>query len=236
MPEAGERIKTYIGKLDNLIEGGVPRGFIVLLCGQAGTMKSSLGYSILYGANKECGAKSVYLTLEQSKQSLLEHMAKLGMPPEDAEDLVVIDLARVRKETVKDKTKSEEIDWPKAIITALKNYKRAYECELIAVDSLAAMYALTSFTNPRAELFHFFEQLRELNLTAFLISEMPTDKLVYGMYGIEDFLADGIIHLKVDTEGGNANLFVGIVKMRKTSHPRVYFPLIFEEGHFEIVT
>ena len=81
-----------------------------------------------------------------------------------------------------------------------------------------------------------YEELRDLKITNFLISEMPTDKMVYGLYGIEDFLSDGIIHLKVEQAGDSTNLYLGVVKMRKTHHPRNFFPLLYETDHFEIVT
>ena len=111
-----------------------------------------------------------------------------------------------------------------------------FGCKILVLDSLAALYALATFKNPRADLFYFFEDLRDLDVTTFLISEMPTDKQVFGLYGVEDFLADGIIHLNVERIGNTTNLFVGVVKMRKTHHDRGYFPLICESGQFEIVT
>jgi KaiC/GvpD/RAD55 family RecA-like ATPase len=43
-----ERIKTYIDRLDEQVEGGIPKGSISLICGVAGCMKSSFAYSILY--------------------------------------------------------------------------------------------------------------------------------------------------------------------------------------------
>lgn len=232
-----ERIGTHIVGFDELMEGGIPKKYIVLLCGHAGTMKSSVGYNILFHENKEARRKGMYLTLEQGREPLLRHMARLNMPQEEAEDLVVIDLAHVRKD-IREEGSEEEMDWPNAIIRALRNYRDTFGCETLVFDSLAALYALTTFRNPRAELFHFFEKLRDLELTSFLISEMPTDRNVYGLYGVEDFLSDGIIQLKVDYSQGTANLYVGVVKMRETNHPRQFFPLIFEHstGRFEIVT
>ena len=230
-----ERIPTFINGLDERMEGGVPKKYITLVCGHAGTMKSSFTYSMLYNLAKS-GTKGMYLTLEQSRDSILEHMQKLGFAQEGIEDLVVIDLAKVRKDVLSDEAKSKDIDWVHSVLTAMQSYKNMFGCEVLVLDSLAALYALTNFKNPRGELFHFFEQLRDLDLTTFLISEMPSDRNVYGLYGVEDFLADGIIHLVVEREGNVANLFVSVVKMRKTNHDRGYFPLIFESGGFEIVT
>ena len=230
-----ERVRTYVKGLDELMEGGVPKKHIVLVCGHAGTMKSSLTYSIIYNAYKDKGLKSIYLTLEQSKMSLYTHMEKLGMPSKGVDGVAIIDLAKVRKDVAQDKTKAEKVDWLKSIISVLKHYKQRFGCDILVLDSLAALYALTTFKNPRAELFYFFERLRDLDVTTFLISEIPTDRNVYGLYGIEDFLSDGIIHLKVDQTDAGANLYLGIVKMRTTNHTRSFMPLIFEDGRFEVV-
>lgn len=229
------RIPTHIIGLDGILEGGVPKNYIVLLCGHAGTMKSTVGYSIIYNGCKNEGLRAIYLTLEQSKQSILDHMEKLGMPSKGMDDLVVVDLARVRKDISVDKSKPQNVDWLKSIVGVLKNYKEKFGCEVLVMDSLAALYALTTFKNPRGELFQFFEQIRDIGVTTFLISEMPTDREVYGLYGIEDFLSDGIVHLKVEQTSSGANLYLGIVKMRKTHHTREFMPLIYENGRFEVV-
>lgn len=234
--ERDPRIPTHIIGLDEILEGGVPKNYVVLICGHAGTMKSTVGYSIIYNGCKNEGLRSIYLTLEQSKQSIVEHVERLDMPSKGLDDLVIVDLARVRKDITVDKTKPQNVDWLKSIIGVLRNYKQKFGCEALVLDSLAAVYALTTFKNPRGELFSFFEQIRDLDVTTFLISEMPTDREVYGLYGIEDFLSDGIIHLKVDQTDRGANLYLGIVKMRKTHHTRQFMPLIFENGKFEVIS
>ncbi|MCK7502862.1 MAG: hypothetical protein MZV70_01345 [Desulfobacterales bacterium] len=61
------------------MEGGVPEGHLVLVAGTPGTMKSSLCYYMLYNHALESGTTSVYVTLEQSRDSLLKQMEKMGM-------------------------------------------------------------------------------------------------------------------------------------------------------------
>ena len=74
-------------------------------------------------------------------------------------------------------------------------------------------------------------------MSTVIISEMlDPDKQLFGMFGVEDFLADGIVHLLLEKDDRRVNLFLSIVKMRKTNHDRGYFPLIFEGNKFEIVT
>jgi len=52
---------------------------------------------------------------------------------------------------------------------------------------------------------------------------------------VEEFLTDGIIHLKTEKYGNRTNLFLGVMKMRETNHERDYFPLIVDTTGFDIV-
>ncbi len=240
--DVDERLPTYIGGLDEMLEGGIPHRHVVLVCGRAGSMKSSFAYYILHKLSENDGRKAIYLTLEQSRSSLLRHMKKLGLSREtattmmvsDLDDMVVIDMGRLRKET--DTELIGSIDWLNSIVTQIQNYRETFGCEIVAIDSLSALYSLTTFTNPRSELFFFFEKLRDLDVTVLLISEMlEPEKDRFGQYGVEEFLADGIIHLKTEKYGNRANLFLGVTKMRETNHERDYFPLIVDKSGFEIV-
>src|SRR3989304_3062466 len=76
---AEDRIRTYVRGLDEQLQGGIPAGHVVLLAGKPGTMKSSISFNMLYGNAKNDGRGAVYVTLEQSRESLLANMAGLGM-------------------------------------------------------------------------------------------------------------------------------------------------------------
>lgn len=234
-----ERLKTHVGNLDQRIGGGIPEKHLVLICGRAGTMKSSLAYSIMHNSARKDGRRGIYITLEQTRESLVEHMTNLGMDPKAVKGsggIVVVDLARLRKET-QEKEQQGPIDWAQAILTIVNNYKLKFGCNLFVLDSLAALYAIHEFKNPRNDIFLFFSKLRDLGVTTLLISEMfEPDKLYFGQHGVEDFLADGIFHIDLERDGTNVNLFLSVVKMRKTPHDRAYYPIIVDKGGFEIVT
>ena len=75
MAEPLDRIPTYISGLDEKMQGGIPKGHIVLIAGVSGSMKSSIGFASLYHAVLEGRTSGIYVTLEQSKESLATHMA-----------------------------------------------------------------------------------------------------------------------------------------------------------------
>ena len=85
----------------------------------------------------------------------------------------------------------------------------------------------------RKELFYFFGFLRNLGVTTLLISEMSQDSSKYCEFS-EDFLADGIFHLKLASVNEiESQLRIRAVKLRNSIHSRSYYQLIVERGEFK---
>ena len=140
-----DRLPTFVDGLDGMLEGGIPTKHVVLVCGRAGSMKSSFCYYMLHKLAENDGRKTIYMSLEQSRQSLLRHMKRLGLRKEvastlmvsDLDDMVVVDMAALRKEG----DVSDEIDWLNSIVNQLKSYKESFGADAIAIDSLSALYS-----------------------------------------------------------------------------------------------
>ncbi len=229
------RIRTHIKGLDERLGGGIPIGFTVLICGPSGSMKSSLAFNILYHSTKELDLKSLYISVEQSKESLLRQVSSLGLSMEGLDGLNIVDLATLRQQG----GDSVDESWMLTLQDILVRYVEEYDCKLLAIDSLDALYALSNLVNPRNEIFRFFEALRGLNLSSFLVSEMPRDETSFGKFGVEEFLSDGIIHLRLrEIEVGKATSvrrYIGIAKMRGTKHELDYYPLLVDKSGFEVL-
>jgi len=228
-----ERIKTYIERLDEQLEGGIPKGTISLICGVAGCMKSSLAYSILYKNAVEGNLKGLYITLEQEVQGLKKQMETLGLT-EESEKLTIVDHKMIDKEAGLD-TKFE-LNLIKKVTHYVDDLLKREDYDLMAIDPLNALYSLTTIKNSRREVHHFFEALRETGITSFLISEMYQGDSRFGKYGVEEFLADAIIHLDLKRERDILERYLGIVKMRYTNHNLQYFPLFYNKDKFVIYT
>jgi len=229
-----ERIRTHIGGMDDLLEGGVPAGSIVLICGKPGAMKSSLAYSILYKNAINDGGKGMYVTLEQAPASMIQHMNALQMP--EHEKLTMISYSDVDNELERSRLDHRlEQNWIKRITNYLENIYSGEKNTLLVIDSLDGLYSLTKVDMPRREIFLFFKTLREMGITTFLISETKSDSN-FTNCGVEDFLADGIIHLDLEYDQNALALRIGVVKMRSTNIGRQYFPLIYRDESFSIIT
>ncbi|MDI6916623.1 MAG: ATPase domain-containing protein [Thermoplasmatales archaeon] len=238
-----KRIKTYVNGLDERMEGGIPAGYVVLVSGSTGCMKSSFAFNVLYNAAKEKGEKGLYLSLEQSKESLGRHMKKINLDPDSVKNTVTImDLGKLRTEIGEEALAmgfkvedGKKVSWMNALGAQIKNYEEMLGFKILVIDSLDALCVLSAMDNPRNELFHFFEGLRSMGLTTLVISEMHGEKKSFGKYDVESFLSDGIIHLSMEREKRTVGRYISVVKMRETKHATDYFPLLVTDKGFEII-
>jgi len=229
---SNERIKTFVDGFDKILEGGVPAGHIVLIAGTPGTMKSSLTYYILYHHALENGKTGVYVTLEQSRESLLRQMEKMGMPTESVKDkLHVLDLSLIRKKL---KQISGAGSWLQVFKAYLQNLSENLRYELLAIDSLDVLETMSEISNKRTELFYLFQWLKELNATVFLISEASPERILEGTFG-EGYLSDGVITLKMQVvRDVETQRRIRCVKMRETNHDPSYYTLLFSGNRFQV--
>jgi len=225
-----KKIPTYIEDFDAGLEGGIPEGHVVLVSGTPGTMKSTISYNILYHNAMKNKVPSLYITLEQSRESILAHMANMGMPIDPVKDILqIVDLGFLRKylSTLED----NKTAWIDIFKMYAKNLKDTLDYKLLVLDSLPALEILAKFKDRRTELFDFFEWLRDLKITTFIISESTG---AANQTRDEDFLSDGIIVVKKEQIGNAVVRMIIIDKMRCTNHDTNWKMLMVKKGGFQI--
>jgi len=207
-------ISSHVAGLDAALGGGIPQGAIVLVAGTPGTMKSSLIYNIMYH-NAKAGRRGLYITLEQTTESLKIAMGRMGYESLDEGKLYILDLGVLRTSLKKAEATK---DWVGIIVDIVREAVAANGYQILALDSMEALYALANFEVPRRDLFQLYAALRELGLTTFLVAETPIGSSKLTQYG-EDFLADGILHLRhVEVGETDVQLRLRCVKMRMMHH------------------
>ena len=226
-----DRVKTYIEGFDERMSGGIPRGHNILLLGEPGTMKSTVAFYILFKNAEMDNLKGAYITLEQSREGLLDHIASMGMDFNVVKDNIsVVDLSLIRKNL----DKLGQQTWTQIFKMYAQNLKKNMDYDLLVLDTLPVLELLANFQEPRNDLFHLFEWLKDLDATTVLISEMSQSARDFGKYG-EDFLSDGIIHLTMENvDGVTIQRRIRCVKMRGTNHSPDYYTLLYSDGEFQV--
>lgn len=244
-----EKFTTGISKLDNYLDGGIPRKHQVLITGTAGTMKSSLAFQIAY-ANVIKDKKVVYVTLEQNADSIITQMMLMNfdfskirvssnnpqvnsmLPASKSKKgmLTLLDIGYIRaKQGI-----NQKFSWLKEIKKELTKYSKSGMADILVLDSLTALTNMENFKDTRGQLFHVFEYLKSLKTTSLIINEMPSGDEGYSRHGIESYLVDGVILLSSKERKLNMNREINIVKMRYADHATNVFTLTFKNGIFII--
>ena len=125
-----------------------------------------------------------------------------------------------------------------ALLAVLKGkileLRKKRDFRLLAIDSWDALELILEFADRRAETFGWFEWLRDLGVTSFLISEEPALEAPPTALE-EEFLADGIIHLRLEPISEMAfQRRVQCAKMRSVNQNSDDHTLLFENGRFEV--
>ncbi len=224
-------IPTHISVLDTSLEGGVTPGSIVLITGMPGTFKTSLCFWILYQHCVSEGTKGLFITVEQSKGSLLKHVRSMGLDPAAAAgNLRILDLTRFRREL---ESESLEPDWLDLIKERILELRRG-GVQVLALDSLEALESLVGFEDRRGELHRLFEFLRSLYVTSFLTAEryeLDYEGQLVKVYDVPEYLSDGVLELTWrKRDGGDLQRALRVVKMRDRKHSTSLYFLYWDDG------
>ena len=208
-------LHTHVEGLDRALGGGVPKGSTILVAGTPGTMKTSLVLWMMNESARAGGTRSLYVSLEQSADSLRAGASRMGMGELKESAVYILDLAQLRRGMERSEGSK---DWITILLEIIKEAVNSTGYQILALDSLEALYALTEMKNPRREMFHFLTALKEFDLTTFVIAETAFGENRLARWG-EDFLADGILQLRqVEVGETEVQLRLRCVKLRWMNH------------------
>jgi circadian clock protein KaiC len=208
-------LQTYVEGLDRALGGGIPKGSTVLVAGTPGTMKTSLILWMMHENARLHGTKALYVSLEQDMESLKAGATRIGMNNLHESAVYILDMGQLRRGLQRSETTK---DWFMILTEIIREAVSSSGYQVLAIDSLEALYTLSELKAPRREMFHFLAAVKELGLTTFLIAETPFGSNRLAQWG-EDFLADGILNLKqVEVGETEVQLRLRCVKMRWMNH------------------
>jgi KaiC domain protein len=210
-----ERLSTGIDGLDELLEGGIPRGFFVAVTGEPGTGKTILCIHFINRGVLD-GDKCIYVTTEESRESIIRQAEQFGFKFSKYVDegrLIIID-ALMGKEDQWSLNSLTVDDMVNKVLEAKKSL--GYGRARLVIDSMSAFW-LDKPAMARKYSYYVKKVLYKWDFTIFATSQYAiTTSEAFG-WGLEH-VADGIIRFRRFIRGGQLKRYVIIEKMRQTQH------------------
>lgn len=224
-------IQTGIAGFDGLFEHGIPKQSNVLITGTPGSGKTIFCLQFLAHQARK-GKKCLYISFEESKKRLIEHMNDFGWDAEtllDQENLFIqrqLSSDLYYEENEKDggvqammskDTGNLVMDLEPFIIGS-----GGFRPDFTVIDSLTAVSSTFigkehSYRFYAERLFRFFEDVGSTN---FLISGSNPARKDSFLSGVEEFLSDGVIALYNVRRGNMRESAIEVVKMRGAKHEK----------------
>jgi KaiC/GvpD/RAD55 family RecA-like ATPase len=217
MEKKKRKINIGVEGMEQLIFGGLPKGKIIMVSGSSGTGKTIFASQFIK-KGVEDGDKCVYLTLEQSKEKLMEDMIKMGIDfrlMEKKGKLKLIGGPLGDISYFKDKTKAKVSD----IVGELKEVILETGAKRVVLDSVNLFTMLFDDNKERRKaMAELVALLDELGCSAVLTCEVREGTTNISWHGFEEFVVDGVIVLYRLPFGNLYERAVSIVKMRGCKH------------------
>jgi len=208
------RVRTGIEGLDEMLQGGLPENHIVLLMGSFGTGKTTMGLQFLIEGLK-AGEPCIFISLEEDRESITKNAASFGWNLVDAIDKKKLGLFKLEPSDAKTTITRIKSELPKFI--------KSFGAKRVVLDSVSLLNMMFSDENERrSNLFNLCQLLRSTGATTLLTAEVKDDNPRSSRDGLAEYTADGVLLLQSEEnkEGGEVQLTIRILKMRRTAHSR----------------
>ncbi len=206
------RVPSGISGFDELTSGGIPKGSLLVVSGDPGSGKTILCMQFLnYGV--ENGEKSVYISLEESEEEIISTAERFGWPfgkyvEEGKLEIITIELYDFDKlrDTIEDTVM--RLGASRVVIDPGIVFRLYFERELDARKRIVALGKM----------------LKGLGATTIITNEISLGQET-SLYGLEEYVADGVVlmyHTKLQNRFIRS---VAILKMRNTKIAEKLYPL-----------
>ncbi len=220
-----ERCATGIEGLDSILQGGIPRGNMVLVAGSVGTGKTTLSLEFLV-RGAERGERSLFISVTESSTKLVQNLSTFEFFRQDLVNqgqLVFVDLPNLylKLGLEREELSPEEID---ILIRTIRDLVRSTGAKRLVLDSLTSVcYRIRRDEQIRDFMLRLGQELKEAGCTSLLVSEIGPQPGRYSLHGVEEAIVDGVVLLWNTRRMGDILRVLQIVKMRGTAHSRAQY-------------
>jgi circadian clock protein KaiC len=221
-----EKALTGISGLDELTNGGLPRGRTTLVCGGAGAGKTLLAATFLVRGATQFGEPGLFVSFEETGEDLAKNVASLGF---DLPDLIArrqlhVDHVRVERSEIEE---TGEYDL-EGLFIRLGYAIDQIGAKRVVLDTIETLFGgLSNTAILRSELRRLFGWLKAKGVTSIVTGERGDGTLT--RFGLEEYVSDCVIVLDHRVVDQISTRRLRVVKYRGSTHGTNEYPFLIDD-------
>jgi len=223
---------TGISGLDEITNGGFPKGRPVLVCGSAGCGKTLMAVQFIVKGITEYNEPGVFMSFEESGSELAQNVMSLGFDLEKlkAENKLRVDFVRVERNEI---TETGEYDL-EGLFIRLNYAIDSIGAKRVVLDTIEAIFSgVENLFILRSEIRRLFHWLKEKGVTAIITGERGENSLT--RQGLEEYVSDCVILLDFRVIEQIATRRLRIIKYRGSTHGTNEYPFLIDENGISVM-
>jgi circadian clock protein KaiC len=223
---------TGISGLDEITNGGLPKGRPTLVCGAAGCGKTLFAMEFLVRGATRFNEPGVFMSFEETAEELTKNVASLGFDLNRlaASRKLLIDHVHVERSEIEE-TGEYDLD---GLFIRIEHAIDSIGAKRVVLDTVESLFA--GLPNPlilRAELRRLFRWLKDKGMTAIITGEKGDH--TFTRHGLEEYVSDCVIFLDHRVTDQLSIRRMRIVKYRGSTHGTNEYPFLIEEKGISVL-
>jgi len=218
-----ERTFSGIPGLDEILFGGFPKNNLVVISGDPGSGKTCMCLEFLYMGATKYNENGVYVSLEESEDEIFRTAEGFGW-----------DFKKLVSEGKMMIISIELYDFDKLKNTVEDAVSRIHARRLVIDPGVVFRLYFDRELDARKRLLSLGRMLKKIGCTAIITNEISLDK-TSSLFGLEEYVADGVILLYHTQLEQRFVRSVGILKMRGTKISEKLHPIAITKQGIKIL-
>lgn len=221
-----------IDGLDEITEGGFPKGRPILICGSAGCGKTLFALQFLVNGIKDYDEPGVFMSFEESSNDLSQNVKSLGFDLEQlkADKKLRVDYVYIERSEIEE---TGEYDL-EGLFIRLNHAIDSIGAKRVVLDTLESLFSgMENLALLRSEIRRLFHWLKEKGVTAIITGERGENSLT--RQGLEEYVSDCVILLDFRVIDQIATRRLRIIKYRGSTHGTNEYPFLIDKSGISVI-
>jgi circadian clock protein KaiC len=223
---------TGIDGLDEVTEGGLPKGRPTLICGSAGCGKTLMAVQFIYKGIVDHNEPGVFMTFEEPLDDLAKNVMSMGIDIKKliAQKKLRVDHVRIERSEIEE---TGEFDL-EGLFIRLDHAITSIGAKRVVLDTIESLFSgIENVAILRAEIRRLFQWLKAKGVTTIITGERGESSLT--RQGLEEYVSDCVILLDFRVIDQISTRRLRIVKYRGSTHGTNEYPFLIDENGVSVL-